>query len=263
MKIVVCVKQVPDADASLSVNPEKTWIVETGINLEMNPYDRYALEEALKLKDVDSSHDVLAVAVGPERTSQVLKTCLATGADRAIHLKDPAFLDGDPWATATALAAALRPESPDLILCGMQSDDGNMSQTPQIMAEILNLPHASGVMKLETGAEGLEVERELEGDRREVLQLPLPAVVSVQTGINEPRYASIKGIMAAKRKEMKVLAPQDIGLSPEQVGHAGSKIEFFDLKVPPRETSCEILSGSTGEVAEELVRRIREKTGLI
>jgi electron transfer flavoprotein beta subunit len=262
MKIVTCVKQVPDADASLTVNGERTWIVETGINFQVNDYDRYALEEALKLKDATSG-EVVVVTIGPERAAQALKTCLATGADRAIHLADAAFQGGDPWSNGTALAAAIRPEKPDLVLCGLQADDGNQAQTAVIAAELLGMPHATGVMKLEATAAGVRVERELEGDRREVVDLPLPALLTVQTGINEPRYASIKGIMGAKKKELKTLTPADIGLSPTQVGRAGAKLTCFDLAVPPRKSGAEILKGSPEAVALELVKRIRENTGVI
>lgn len=262
MKIVVCVKQVPDSDAVLAVNADKTWIVDTGINFELNPYDRYALEEALKLKE-SGEGEVIALSLGPDRAAQVLKTCLATGADRAIHLKDEAFQGGDPWANAQALAAAIGTVEPDLVLCGFQADDDTLAQTPVLLAEILGMPHATGAMKIEKTDNGLRVARELEADRREVVDLPLPSVVTVQTGINEPRYASIKGIMAAKRKEMKTPSPADLGLDPSRVGVAGSRLRFFDLAVPPRKEGGEILTGSTEEIAVALVKRIRENTGVL
>jgi electron transfer flavoprotein beta subunit len=262
MKIVVCVKQVPDSDASLAVNAKKTWIVETGINYEINPYDRYALEEALRIKDAGQA-EVVAISLGPDRAAQVLKTCLATGADRAVHLKDAAFLGGDPWSNAQALAAAVRAQEPDLVICGYQSDDDTLAQTPVLMAEIMGVPHATGAMKLDVTEEGVRVARELEGDRREIVDLPLPCVVTVQTGINEPRYASIKGIMAAKRKEMKSPTPAELGVDPAMVGEAGSKLRFFDLAVPTKKQGGEMLAGSTEEIVAQLVSRIRENTGVI
>ncbi len=262
MKIAVCVKQVPDSDATLSVNAEQTWIEEAGINFEINEYDRYALEEALKLKDAHGA-EVLAVSIGPDRVGQALKTCLATGADRAVHLKDAAFSGGDPWSNATALAAALRPENPDLILCGLQADDDNLAQTPVILAEMLGVSHATGAMKIDRSDAGLRVERELEGDRREVVDLPLPALITVQTGINEPRYASIKGIMAAKKKEIATPAPSDLGVEPSAVGRAGAKITFSGLSHPEKKEGGEILSGSLEEITAELVKRIRENTGVL
>ena len=262
MKIVVCVKQVPDSDAALAVNAQKTWVVETGINYELNPYDRYALEEALRIKDAGEA-EVVAVSLGPDRAAQVLKTCLATGADRAVHLKDEAFQGGDPWATAQALAAAVRAQEPDLVLCGLQSDDDTLAQTPVLMAEIMGVPHATGAMKIEKIDGGVRVARELEGDKREIVELPLPCVVTVQTGINEPRYASIKGIMAAKRKEMKAPTPADLGIDPSAVGKAGSRLRFFDLAVPEKKEGGEVLTGTTGEIVTELVKRIRENTGVI
>ena len=262
MKICVCVKQVPDSDATLTINPDRTWIVETGVNFEINPYDRYALEEALKIKDADGA-EVVAIGIGPARAAQALKTCLATGADRAFHLADEAFSGGDAWSNATALAAAIRPENADLVMCGLQADDDNQTQTPVILAEILGIPHASGVMKMEKTGSGLRVERELEGDRREVIDLPLPALITTQTGINEPRYASIKGIMAAKKKELRAVAPSDLGLEPAAVGRQGARITFFDLAVPPKTSECEFVQGSMNEIAAELVKRIRENTGVI
>jgi electron transfer flavoprotein beta subunit len=262
MKIIVCVKQVPDSDAPLAVNADRNWVVETGINFELNPYDRYALEEALKIKD-SAGAEVIAVSIGPDRAAQVLKTCLATGADRAIHLKDDAFQGGCPWANAQALAAAIRGEEPDLILCGLQSDDDTLAQTPVLLAEVLGVPHATGAMKLEMHEGQVRVSRELEGDRREVVDLPLPGLVTVQTGINDPRYASIKGIMAAKRKEMKTPAPADLGIDPSTVGRAGSRLTFSDLEVPAKKAGGEILTGTTDEMAAELVKRIRENTGVL
>jgi electron transfer flavoprotein beta subunit len=262
MKIVVCVKQVPDSDAALAVNADKTWIVDSGINFELNPYDRYALEEALRIKEAGEG-EVVAVSLGPDRAAQVLKTCLATGADRAIHLKDEAFQGGDPWANAQALAAAIRTVEPDLVLCGFQADDDTLAQTPVLLAEMLGMTHATGAMKIEKTDTGVRVARELEADRREVVDLPLPAVITVQTGINEPRYASIKGIMAAKRKEMKTPGPADLGIDPSKVGAAGSRLRFFDLAVPAKKEGGEVLTGSTEEIAVALVKRIRENTGVL
>ena len=262
MKIVVCVKQVPDPDATLGIAADRSWIVESGVNFQINDYDRYALEEALRLKDA-AGGEVVALTLGPERAAQALKTCLATGADRAVHLRDEAFLGGDPWCTATALAAAARAEALDLILCGLQADDDNLAQTPVLMAEILGLPHATAVMKLELRDGGVRLERELEGDRREVLDLPLPALLTVQTGINEPRYASIKGIMAAKKKELKSPGPADLGLDPARLGRAGARLTLSNLAPPPRKEAAELLSGPPDQVAAEIVRRIRESTGLV
>lgn len=262
MKIVVCVKQVPDSDAALAINADKTWILESGINFGLNPYDRYALEEALKIKAAGEG-EVVAVTLGPDRAAQVLKTCLATGADRAIHLKDDAFQGGDPWANALALAAAIRTVEPDLVLCGFQADDDTLAQTPVLLAGILDMPHATGAMKIERTDAGVRVERELEADRREVVDLPLPSVITVQTGINEPRYASIKGIMAAKRKEMKTPDPADLGIDPSQVGAAGSRLRFFDMAVPPKKEGGEVLTGTADEIALALVKRIRENTGVL
>ncbi len=246
----------------MAINPERTWVVETGINFELNPYDRYALEEALKIKDA-SGAEVVAVSIGPDRAAQALKTCLATGADRAIHLRDDAFQGGCPWSNAQALAAAVGGEEADLVLCGLQSDDDTLAQTPVLLAQVLGMPHATGAMSLELRDGGIRVARELEGDSREVVDLPLPSLVTVQTGINDPRYASIKGIMAAKRKEMKTPTPADLGVDPSRVGHAGALLKFSNLEVPAKKAGGELLTGTTEEMAAELVKRIRENTGVL
>ena len=264
MKILVCVKQVPETETALALDRARRWVQEGG-SFDLNDYDRYALEEALRIKDKDAGSEVVVASLGPERASQALRTCLAMGADRAVHLADPAFQDGDPFATARALAAVAKRESPDLLLVGLQAEDDNYCQTGVVLAEMLGLPHATGVMAMSLlpGGQGVRAERELEGERRLVVEMPLPAVVTVQTGINQPRYASLRGIMAAKKKELKALSPADLGLDPAKVGAAGALVERVDLDHPPKGKGGELLKGTTEEMARELVRRIREKTGVI
>lgn len=265
MKILVCIKQVPNPEANLTVDGEGKWVDDKGIGFEINEYDRYALEEALRIKDAGGA-EVVVLTLGPERAAAALKGGLAMGADRAIHLKDPALQGGDPTSTARAIAAAVRQEGGfDLVLTGLQAEDDNFSQTGVLLAGLLDVPHASAVMALNVLPEGgaVRAERELDGDRRFVVDLPLPAVLTVQTGINEPRYASLKGIMAAKKKPIASPGADDLGLAADEVGARGSRLRVESLSIPPRGEGGEILEGSAEEVAREIVRRIREKTGVL
>jgi electron transfer flavoprotein beta subunit len=264
MKSLVLVKQVPNSDSPFRLDAAGTWVDESNLTFTINDYDRYALEEALRLKDAGRVGEVVALSVGPERAATALRTCLATGADRAIHVKDAALQGADPLAVARVIAAAIRDDGFDLILAGLQADDDNHTQTPGLVARLLGRPCATAVMKLEMRDGGcLRVERELESNRVQVVDLSLPAVVAVQTGINEPRYASLKGIMAAKKKEIRTIGLGDLGLDPAAFGGQASLLRTVRLAPPPKGKGAEILKGSAAEIAVELVRRIREKTGVI
>jgi electron transfer flavoprotein beta subunit len=263
MKSLVLVKQVPNADSPFRINAAGTWVDEGSLTYGLNDYDRYALEALLRLKDQGKVAEVAALTVGPERASQALRTCLATGADRAIHVKDDALAGSDPLSLARVVAAAIRADEFSLIAAGLQADDDNYGQMGPLLARLLDRPCATAVMALEMLDGAVRVERELENNRLQVLEMKLPAVITVQTGINEPRYASLKGIMAAKKKEIRVVGVADLGLSAAEVGGAASKHRTVRLAVPPKGKGAEILKGSPDEVAKELVRRIREKTGVI
>jgi len=264
MKILVCLKQVPDADSTFRVNAAKTWVETDGLSFQVNDYDRYALEAALQIKDGGDA-EVTVISVGPDRVSQALKTALAMGADRAIHVNDPGTEGSDPLGTARVLQAAAGAEGFDLVIAGLQSEDGNDSQIGALLARLLDFPCATGVIGLTVAGDGksVRVERELENNRVQVVDLDLPAVVTVQTGINRPRYASLKGIMAAKRKETRALTLADLNLPAEHVGSAGARLRILELAPPPKGKGGEILQGSTEEIAAELVKRIREKTGVL
>jgi electron transfer flavoprotein beta subunit len=199
MKIMVCLKQVPHQDARLDVNAEHNWIKEDGIKFEINSYDTYALEEALRIKDAGEA-EVVAVSIGPDRVTQALRTALGMGADRAIHVKDPETEGSDTLGIAKILAAIAKEESPDLIFMGMMSDDGNYSAVPPMLAELAGVPHATAAVAVTRSNGTLSVDREIEGGAREELELQAPCLVAVQTGMNQVRYASLKGIMAAKKK---------------------------------------------------------------
>jgi electron transfer flavoprotein beta subunit len=256
MKILVCLKQVPHQDARLDVRPDGAWIQDENIKFEINSYDTYALEEALRVKDKGEA-EVVVVSIGPERVTQALRTALGMGADRAVHVKDAAVEGSDQLGVAKLLAAVARAESPDLVLMGLMSDDGNAAAVPPMLAELLGVPSATAVVKLEHRNGGVRVERELEGGALEVVDLPRPCVVAVQTGLNQVRYASLKGIMAAKKKPVDAKTAADLGLSG-QVGTAAAKAVIEKVYVPPKGQGAEILSGSTDEIVSKLVGKIKE-----
>jgi electron transfer flavoprotein beta subunit len=256
MKILVCIKQVPHQDARLDVNGAGTWIQEENIKFEINPYDQNALEAALQLKDKDASAEVVVVSIGPERVTQSLRTALGMGADRAVHVKDAAADGSDSLGTAKILASVAKAENPDLIFAGFMSDDGNLAATGPMLATLLGIPHTTTAVHFEKNG-AVKVERELEGGALEVVELTTPCLVTTQTGMNQVRYASLKGIMAAKKKPIDVKTVADLGLAG-QVGAAAAKIKIEKLYTPPKGQGAEILSGSVDDVVGKLVGKIKE-----
>jgi electron transfer flavoprotein beta subunit len=256
MKIMVCLKQVPHQDARLDIRPDGTWIQEDNIKFEINSYDTYALEEALRVKDAGEA-EVFVVSIGPDRVTQALRTALGMGADRAVHIKDAEIEGSDTLGLAKLLAAVAKEESPDLILTGMMSDDGNFSAVPPMLAELVDVPHTTAAVKVERANGTLIVDREVEGGAREVVELQSPCLLAVQTGINQVRYASLKGIMAAKKKPLDVKSVADLGLSG-QVGAGAAKVTIEKIEPPPKGDRAEILEGSADEVATGLVSKIKE-----
>src|SRR5262245_56628514 len=203
MKIAVCIKQVPTREWQPRLNDDKTWIREADASFEMNEPDAYALEEALRLKEKHGG-EIVVCSAGPSRVAQVIREALARGADRAIHVEDDALASADGFVTSAALAGAMKDEQFDLVLTGLQSDDQGLAQVGVIMAEKLGLPHATIIMEVEvTAAAGVRVKRELECGWFQWVAMPLPAVLTIQSGINQLRYATLKGIMAAKKKEIR------------------------------------------------------------
>jgi len=260
VKIVVCVKQVPRRDDLLRINASKTWVEEASLSYEANESDTYALEEGLRLKEKHGG-EVVVVTLGPADASKTIKEALAKGADRAIHLTGPDVERLDAMGTARAIAAAVGPESPDLVLTGLQSDDLGYGQTGVIVAELLGLVHASIVIALESSEDGraLRVKRELESGWFQWVTMPLPAAVTIQSGINKPRYASLKGIMGAKKKPVDQRSAADLGLA----GDALRPREVIrSLAFPVREKQTEMLEGDAETVASQLVERLRG-SGLI
>ncbi len=256
MKVMVCLKQVPHQDARLDVREDGTWIKEDSIKFEINSYDTYALEEALRIKDAGEA-EVVVVSIGPDRVTQALRTALGMGADRAVHVKDDATDGSDSLGLAKILAAVAKEENPDLILAGLMSDDANLSAVPPMLSQLMDMPSASGVVASEVKNGSMRVERELEGGALEVVELPRPCLLSIQTGANQVRYASLKGIMQAKKKPVDVKSVEDLGLSG-QVGAAGAKVKVEKIYHPPKGDSAEILEGSTDEIVGKLVSKIKE-----
>lgn len=257
MKIVVCLKQVPNQDARLDIDADATWIKEEGIKFEINEYDTYALEEALQKKDAAGEGEVVVVSIGPDRVTQSLRTALGMGADRAVHVKDASIDGSDALGKAKVLAAVAKEESPDLVLMGLMADDDNEAAVGPMMAELMGIPHTSTATKIESKDGGLTVEREMEGGAHEVREIPTPCLVTVQTGMNQVRYASLKGIMAAKKKKIDVKTAEDLGLAG-QVGAEAAKAKVEKIYVPPKAEGAEMIEGSTDEVVQKLVAKIKE-----
>jgi electron transfer flavoprotein beta subunit len=255
MKIVVCIKQVPAKDAPLVV-AEGGWIRETDIGFEMNEPDGFALEEALRLKEKHGG-EVIAVSMGPERVKQTIKEALAKGADRGLHIADGKAHTLDPLGAAKSLAAAIEREKPDLVLTGLQSDDQGFGQTGVLLAERLDLPHATIIMQIEVQDSRMRLKRELEAGWFQWVELPIPAVLTIQSGINKVRYATLKGIMAAKKKEITSIPRESLGVQHEPT----QRIER--IYVPTKAKKTEFLTGTPKEMAAKLVEKLKHEARVL
>jgi electron transfer flavoprotein beta subunit len=249
MKIAVCIKQVPTREWQPRLNDTKTWIREGDASFEMNEPDAYALEEGLRLKEKHGG-EVVVCAAGPARAGQVIREALARGADRAIHVEHDDLGAADAFSVAGALAEAMREEAFDLVLTGLQSDDQGHAQVGVVLAERLGIAHATIIMDVQVEGGGLRVKRELEGGWFQWIALPLPALLTIQSGINQLRYATLKGIMAAKKKEVRKVAPAAAPVASQQIAA---------LYVPERSKATRMIAGSPAEAAQELVRRLRDE----
>jgi electron transfer flavoprotein beta subunit len=248
MKIIVCIKQVPVRDAQLRVDASGRWIDEGELGFEINEPDAYALEEALQLREKHGG-EVVAVCAGPARAGQTIREALAKGADRAIHIEIDASARYDTLALARLLAAAAGPEQPDLIVTGLQSDDLGFGQTGVVLAEVLGLPHATIVMAVEKSDGGIRVRRELEDGWFQNVELPLPALLTIQSGINKLRYATLMGIKRAKTKEVRVVKPEAAAET--------ARAAMVRVYPPPKSKQTEMLGGSPREAAAKLVEKLR------
>ena len=258
MKIVVCVKQVPDTEARIRIGADGKGIAENELSWIVSPYDELAIEEALRLKEKKGG-EVILVSLGPDRAQAALRSGLAMGADSAIHLKDPLFEGLDALGTAWALASAIRPLSPDLVLTGQQGVGSDHSQVPGLLAEILDLPQVTMAIKLEVGEAKATVEREIEG-AHEVWETSLPAVISAQKGLNEPRYASLKGIMAAKKKSIETKDAAALGLKAEDVK---PKTKVVALELPAARPGVKMIQGDADAQVKELLRLLHEEAKVL
>ncbi len=253
MKIAVCLKQVPTRDWQPRLNDSKTWIREQDATFEMNEPDAYALEEGLRLKEKHGG-EVVVCSAGPARVGQVLREALARGADRAIHVQSDALAGADAFVVASSLADAMKSDQFDLVLTGLQSDDQGFGQTGVVLAEKLGLPHATIIMDVQAAPPNVRVKRELEGGWFQWVSMPLPAVLTIQSGINQLRYATLKGIMAAKKKEIKVVAAASA---------VGPTIRIAALYAPEKAKKTQLIEGPPAAAAKELVRRLREEARVI
>lgn len=255
MKIIVCLKQVPKNDSVLRINEQGTWIQERDLTYEINESDQYGLEAALQLKEKHGG-EVIALSLGPQRVQTVIKEALARGADRGLHLED-ATLDGlDAFGISSVIAAAAKAEGFDLLLTGLQSDDYGYAQTGVIAAELLGLPHATIVMDVEANDGGIRVKRELENGFFQWVSMPSPAVLTIQSGINTLRYATLKGIMAAKKKEIKKLDATALGLDATALA---PRMAFRKVYVPQKSKQTQFLTGSAAEVAAQLIAKLKNE----
>jgi len=258
MKIIVCIKQVPSRDSLLRIDASAKWIQEADLAYEINEPDAYALEEGLQLKEKHGG-EVVVVCAGPARAAQTIREALAKGADRAIHVEEESLRDVDSLGVARLLANALRPETPDLVLTGLQSDDIGYGQTGVILAELLGLPHATIIMSVEKQDGRIRVKRELENGWFQHVDMPLPALLTIQSGINKLRYATLMGIKRAKTKELKRLTPADLGSHST----GAPSVQLARVYLPERTKRTQLFEGQPREVAAKLVEKLKFEARVI
>jgi electron transfer flavoprotein beta subunit len=250
MNIFVCLKQVPARDSMIRVNAAGDWIDDGDLSFEMNEPDAFALEEALRLKEKHGG-EVVAVTAGPARSASTIREALAKGADRGILIEDDRFARSDALATAKALAAALGKEKHDLVLTGLQSDDAGFGQVGVILAELLGVPHGTIIMAVVVEDSAIRVKRELEAGWFQHVEMPLPALLTIQSGINKVRYATLMGIKKAKSKPLQRYTPEELGveMAPAQT--------IRRLYAPKSAKQTQFLEGSPKEAAAKLVEKLR------
>jgi electron transfer flavoprotein beta subunit len=254
MKIIVAIKQVPERDAQVRIDPSgkwpNAWIDESGLQYALNEPDAYALEEALQLKEKHGG-EVIVLSAGPERVGQTIREALAKGADRAIHIDCDDLGQRDALGVARLLAAAAKQENPDLILTGLQSEDLGLGQTGVIVAELLGLPHSTLILHIEKTDNGLTVKREMEEGWFQTINLPLPAVLTIQSGGNKLRYATLMGIKRAKTKEVRRVTVAELAVAAAPV------VILERVSLPHKQKSTQLLSGSPKEAAAALVEKLK------
>lgn len=258
MKIFVCLKQVPDTETKIKILPDQSGIDPAGIKWVMNPYDEHAVEEAIKFKEKNPTAQVWALTLGPkQRAVESLRTALAMGADEAIVINSSESLDA--FSTAKALASVISAEGPaHLIFSGRLSIDANQSSVPQMVAEFLSIPHTSVVSKIETTPENTTVERDVEGGAKEIVQMINPALIAANKGLNLPRYASLPGIMKAKKKLIKEIEFSALGIAATE-----QKVKYFDYSLPPEKPAVKLLAGDASSQVSQLVSCLRDEVKVI
>jgi electron transfer flavoprotein beta subunit len=256
MKIVVAIKQVPSRDSQLKVNSSGQWIEDSDLSWEINEPDAYALESGLQLRE-KSSGEVVVICVGPAGASQTIREALAKGADRAIHIDTEDYGSSDPLALARIMAKALESEKPDLLLTGLQSDDLGYGQTGVILAEVMGLPHATIIMNIDEAGGKITVKRELEDGWFQNVEIPLPALLTIQSGATKLRYATLMGIKKAKTKEVKKLAASELSVD------SPSTIKLDRIYFPTRTKHSQIFDGPAKESAAKLIEKLRFEARVI
>ena len=262
MNIIVCIKQVIDTSAQIQIEDGK--VVSPGSSRIINPYDEFAIEEAVRIKEQHPDSMVTLISLGPESCKESIKKALAMGADKAIHIQDPAFSGLDAFSVAKVLAQSIKKIPFDLILCGRQAVDQDRAQTGPLLASFLNIPFVTVVtgIDLTDDLKSAKITRQVEGGS-EIRNLSLPLLLTCQKGLNEPRLPSLKGIMAAKKKEILTLSTEDLGCDSESISIEGNKVVEVNLCLPPQRKKGIILNGSDEEMCEKLVHSLREEEKLI
>jgi electron transfer flavoprotein beta subunit len=263
VKIGVCLSQVPASDSRIKINADNTGVDLAGVKWEINPYDEFALEAGLRLKDEKKATDVIVFTVGGADADQRIKDALARGATGAVRIDDPGLAGSDSLGIARALAAATKAEGCDAVFCGKQAIDGDNAQVPGMIAEVLGWPQVLVVDQLEIADGAFKAWRGAGSGGRDVVEGKLPAVISTDKGLNEPRYASLRGIMKAKRKKFPVKSLGDLGVEAGSVGSAGAHVMLSNWSQPPARPPGRILEGEPAAAAKELVRLLRDEAKVI
>jgi len=261
VNIAVCVKQVPSTETKIRINTQTGFVDPTEIEWVINPYDEYALETALRLREKVGTGTITAVSLGPERVKVALRTALAMGADEAVQLTAPEFDGIDALAAGRLLAAAVRRQPFDLVLCGKQAVDDDLAVVPPAIAHFLGVPHVSVVAELaaDFAAGSVVARREIEG-ATEVVHAPLPCLVTIQKGSYEPRYPTLKGMMASKKKEIPVLTAAELGIDPVLLTR---RLAYLEDRLPPGRKPGRVLEGEPEQVVPELVRLLHEEAKVL
>lgn len=258
MRIFVCIKQVPDTETRIKLTSDSQGIETNGVKWVINPYDEFAIEEAIRFKEAHSDAQVTAITLGPKaRVNNALLTAMAMGADDSILINTDETLDA--LTTAKALAAAIKAEGDfSLLYAGKLAIDGNVAAVPLMLAETLNIPHASVVGKTEYSDGRVKATREIEGGTKETFQLKLPAMITANKGLNKPRFASLPGIMKAKKKPIKEVSLDDLGVSAQSV-----KVKFTNYELPAEKAACKMITGEPAAQVDELIKLLQEEAKVL